>query len=84
MIAQGPIGVVAAGLRWHFPSDRFGWKIVLGYRVIVKPAKQTGKAALWEAKRARDVGVPRGVWQVLPGDGPNVGTCLTRPTISAR
>ena len=82
MILREPIGVVAAVLPWNFPLMMLGWKIgpalAAGCSVIVKPAEQTSLTALRVAELAHEAGVPRGVLQVLPGDGPSVGEPLGR------
>ncbi|MEM8538133.1 MAG: aldehyde dehydrogenase [Pseudomonadota bacterium] len=82
MIVREPIGVVAAILPWNFPLLMLAWKIgpalAAGCSVIVKPAEQTSLTALRMAELAHMAGVPRGVFQVLPGDGPSVGEPLGR------
>lgn len=82
MILREPIGVVAAILPWNFPLLMMAWKIgpalAAGCSVIVKPAEQTSMTALRLAEIAHMAGVPRGVLQVLPGDGPGVGEPLGR------
>ena len=58
------------------------WKIgpalSAGCSVIVKPAKQRSLTALRIAELSREAGIPCGVVQVLPGDGPSVGEPLGR------
>jgi len=80
MIVREPVGVVAAVLPWNFPLLMLAWKIgpalAAGNSVIVKPAEQTSLTALRVAELAHEAGVPRGVLQVLPGDGPSVGEPL--------
>jgi len=80
MIVREPIGVVAAVLPWNFPLLMMAWKIgpalAAGCSVIVKPAEQTSRTALRLAELAMEAGLPRGVLQVLPGDGPSVGEPL--------
>lgn len=80
MIVREPVGVVGAVLPWNFPLLMLAWKIgpalAAGNSVIVKPAEQTSLTALRVAELAMDVGFPRGVFQVLPGDGPSVGEPL--------
>ncbi|MDA4846352.1 aldehyde dehydrogenase [Hoeflea poritis] len=80
MIVREPIGVVAAVLPWNFPSLMLAWKIgpalAAGNSVIVKPAEQTSLTALRIAELAMEAGIPRGVLQVLTGDGPGVGEPL--------
>ncbi|MGB0410113.1 MAG: aldehyde dehydrogenase [Pikeienuella sp.] len=82
IITREPIGVVAAILPWNFPLLMMAWKIgpalAAGCSVIVKPAEQTSLTALRLAELAAEAGVPRGVLQVLPGDGPAVGEPLGR------
>lgn len=80
MIVREPLGVLAAVLPWNFPLLMMAWKIgpalAAGNSVIVKPAEQTSLTALRLAEVAHMAGVPRGVLQVLPGDGPSVGEPL--------
>ncbi len=82
MIVREPIGVVVAILPWNFPLLMMAWKIgpalAAGNAVIVKPAEQTSLTALRLAELAMEAGLPRGVLQVLPGDGPSVGEPLGR------
>lgn len=80
MILREPVGVVAAVLPWNFPLLMLAWKIgpalAAGCCVIVKPAEQTSLTALRVAELAMEAGLPRGVLQVLPGGGPEVGEPL--------
>ncbi|MEM8787470.1 MAG: aldehyde dehydrogenase [Pseudomonadota bacterium] len=82
MIVREPVGVVGAVLPWNFPILMLAWKIgpalAAGCSVIVKPAEQTSMTALRVAELAHQAGLPRGVLQVLPGDGPAVGEPLGR------
>ena len=80
LIVREPIGVVAAVLPWNFPLLMMAWKVgpalAAGNSVIVKPAEQTSLSALRIAELAMEAGLPRGVLQVLPGDGPSTGRPL--------
>ena len=82
MIVREPVGVVAAVLPWNFPLLMMAWKIgpalAAGNSVIVKPAEQTSLTALRLAELCYEAGLPSGVLQVLPGDGPSVGEPLGR------
>lgn len=84
LIVREPIGVVAAVLPWNFPLLMLAWKIApalaAGNSVIVKPAEQTSLTALRIAELAMEAGIPRGVLQVLPGDGEAVAEPLGRHT----
>jgi gamma-glutamyl-gamma-aminobutyraldehyde dehydrogenase len=82
MILREPVGVAALVLPWNFPLLMLAWKIgpalAAGCSVIVKPAEETPLTALRVAELAAEAGVPRGVLQVLPGTGPEVGEPLGR------
>ena len=80
IIAREPIGVVGLVLPWNFPLMMLAWKIgpalAAGCSVIVKPAEQTSLTALRVAELAMEAGLPRGVLNVVTGDGPSVGEPL--------
>ena len=82
MIVQEPVGVVGCILPWNFPLLMLAWKIgpalAAGNAVIVKPAEQTSLTALRVAELAMEAGLPRGILQVLPGDGPETGASIGR------
>jgi gamma-glutamyl-gamma-aminobutyraldehyde dehydrogenase len=77
VIVREPVGVVGCVLPWNFPLLMMAWKIApalaAGNSVIVKPAEQTSLTALRLAELAIDAGIPRGVLNVIPGLGPDVG-----------
>ena len=80
VIAREPIGVVGLVLPWNFPLLMLAWKIgpalASGCSVIVKPAEQTSLTALRVAELAMEAGLPRGVLNVVTGDGPTTGEPL--------
>ncbi len=82
MVVREPIGVVGLVLPWNFPLLMLAWKIApslaAGCSVIVKPAEETSLTALRVAELAHEAGVPRGVMNVIPGGGPEVGEPLGR------
>ncbi|WP_428670233.1 aldehyde dehydrogenase [Roseibium sp.] len=82
MIVREPVGVVGLVLPWNFPLLMLAWKIgpalAAGCSVIVKPAEETSLTALRVAELATEAGVPRGVFNVVPGSGPDVGEPLGR------
>jgi gamma-glutamyl-gamma-aminobutyraldehyde dehydrogenase len=82
MIVREPVGVVGLVLPWNFPLLMLAWKIgpALASRcsVIVKPAEETSLTALRVAELAMEAGVPPGVFNVVPGTGPEVGEPLGR------
>lgn len=80
VITREPVGVVGCVLPWNFPLLMLAWKIgpalAAGCSVIVKPAEQTSLTALRVAELAMEAGVPRGVFNVVTGFGPDVGEPL--------
>ena len=82
MISREPIGVVGCILPWNFPMLMMAWKIgpalAAGNAVIIKPAEQTSLTALRIAQLASEAGLPDGILQVLPGDGPTTGEPIGR------
>ena len=80
MISREPIGVVAAVIPWNFPLDLAIWKLgpalAAGNSVIVKPAEQTPHSVLRLAELAIEAGVPKGVFNVVPGLGQEIGKAL--------
>lgn len=82
MVVREPVGVVGIVLPWNFPLLMLAWKIApalaAGCSVIVKPAEETSLTALRVAELGHEAGVPRGVLNVLPGLGPEVGEPIGR------
>lgn len=77
MVVREPIGVVGLVLPWNFPLLMMAWKIApalaAGCSVVLKPAEETSLTALRLAELASEAGLPRGVLNVLPGGGAEVG-----------
>lgn len=82
LIVREPAGIAACVLPWNFPLMMLAWKIgpalASGNCVIVKPAEQTSMSALKVAELAAEAGIPDGVLNVLPGEGPEVGEPIGR------
>lgn len=75
-----PHGVVAAIVPWNFPFLIACWKVApalaTGNAVVLKPASLTPVSAMLLGELAERAGVPRGILQVLPGRGADVGDYL--------
>jgi RHH-type proline utilization regulon transcriptional repressor/proline dehydrogenase/delta 1-pyrroline-5-carboxylate dehydrogenase len=73
-------GVIACISPWNFPLAIFTGQIAAalatGNAVIAKPAEQTPLIAARAVEIMRQAGVPEGIIQLLPGDGPSVGAPL--------
>lgn len=79
-ITKEPVGVVGAVIPWNFPLKMAAWKcapaLAAGNSVILKPAEQSPLTALRLAQLAVEAGVPDGVFNILPGFGPEAGGAI--------
>ena len=70
---QVPLGVCGAVIPWNFPLLMLAWKVApalaAGNTVVLKPAEYTPLTALLFAEITREAGLPRGVLNVVTGDG---------------
>ena len=75
-----PIGVAAQVIPWNFPLLMLAWKIApalaMGNCVVLKPAEYTPLTALLFAEICIEAGVPKGVVNIVTGDGAT-GALLT-------
>jgi alpha-ketoglutaric semialdehyde dehydrogenase len=83
-----PLGVVGLITPWNFPVAIPAWKmapaLVSGNAVIIKPASQAPALTLELAKALHEAGLPKGVLNVVLGDGRAVGGELaTHPAVVA-
>ena len=76
-----PIGVCGQIIPWNFPVMMLSWKIApalaMGNVCILKPASATPLNALFFANLCKQVGIPAGVVNILPGSGREVGNSIT-------
>jgi acyl-CoA reductase-like NAD-dependent aldehyde dehydrogenase len=81
MSVRQPLGVCSVITPWNFPMAIPSWKIVpalvCGNTVVFKPASQTPLSAVNFVKTLEDAGVPKGVVNMVTGDGDQIGTPLT-------
>ncbi|GAA2102372.1 aldehyde dehydrogenase family protein [Streptomyces albiaxialis] len=75
-----PLGVVAVIAPWNFPMPIAAWGVApalaAGNAVLLKPAETTPYTSKRLAELALDAGLPEGLFQVLPGEGPVAGNAL--------
>jgi acyl-CoA reductase-like NAD-dependent aldehyde dehydrogenase len=80
MSVRVPVGVVGIITPWNFPIAIATWKsfpaIVAGNAVVWKPASETPLMAQELAKIFEEAGLPKGVFNVVNGTGPTVGSAL--------
>ncbi|KJS55773.1 betaine-aldehyde dehydrogenase [Streptomyces rubellomurinus subsp. indigoferus] len=75
-----PLGVAGQVIPWNFPLLMLAWKIApalaTGNTVVLKPAETTPLTALRFAEICRQAGLPKGVVNIVTGDG-RTGAALT-------
>ncbi len=81
MIRREPVGVVGQIAPWNFPLMMAVWKIgpalATGNTVVLKPSEQTPLTTLRMAELAAGI-IPKGVLNVITGDGDPVGAGIVR------
>lgn len=80
-VTKEPLGVVAAITPWNFPSSMLARKIApalaAGCTIVAKPAMQTPYSGLAWGALAEQVGIPKGVINILTGDARSIGAEFT-------
>ncbi|MGW4425900.1 aldehyde dehydrogenase family protein [Streptosporangium sp. NPDC004631] len=75
-----PYGVIGVILPWNAPLQQaargLGPALVTGNTAVVKPAEDAPLTCLMLARLAGECGLPDGVLNVVPGDGPTTGQAL--------
>jgi acyl-CoA reductase-like NAD-dependent aldehyde dehydrogenase len=75
-----PVGVCAQIVPWNYPIMLASWKLApalaSGCAVVLKPDAATPLTAVRLGELAVTVGIPPGVVNVVPGDGPTAGAAL--------
>ena len=85
-VRREPIGVCVGIVPWNFPMTMAFWKIapalIMGNTIVLKPASNTPLSALILAEAAKAAGIPKGVINVIPGPGGELGKVLcTHPDV---
>lgn len=79
-ITRVPLGVVGIITPWNDPLVVSTWKyapaLLMGNSVVIKPAEESSLSILKVACLAKQVGIPNGVFNVLPGFGNITGKAL--------
>jgi aldehyde dehydrogenase (NAD+) len=80
-----PAGVVGQIIPWNFPLLMFAWKVApalaAGCTVVIKPAEYTPLTAIMFAEIADEIGLPKGVLNVVNGDGRTGAAIVEHPGI---
>ncbi|MGC3871905.1 NAD-dependent succinate-semialdehyde dehydrogenase [Halomonas sp. GXIMD04776] len=85
VVTKQPVGVVGAITPWNFPAAmitrKVGAALAAGCPIVVKPASQTPFSATAMALLAERAGVPRGVFNVVPGTASEIAAALTESPV---
>ncbi|WP_108669172.1 aldehyde dehydrogenase family protein [Peribacillus acanthi] len=80
MMVREPVGVVACITPWNFPVALAGYKIlaalISGNTVVWKPASEVALSAQIFTEVFHEVGLPKGVLNLITGAGSKVGAQL--------
>ncbi|KAA3475684.1 betaine aldehyde dehydrogenase 1, chloroplastic-like isoform X1 [Gossypium australe] len=79
-VIKEPIGVVALIVPWNYPLLMATWKVApalaAGCAAILKPSELASVTCLELGEVCREVDLPAGVLNILPGLGPEAGASL--------
>src|SRR5580698_2670030 len=80
-LVQEPVGVCALITPWNWPMNQVAAKVVpalaAGCTMVLKPSEYSPFSAILWAKVMHEAGVPKGVFNLINGDGPSVGAPLS-------
>ncbi|MEE4145284.1 MAG: aldehyde dehydrogenase family protein, partial [Halieaceae bacterium] len=81
-VFKEPIGVCGLITPWNWPVNQISCKVApalaVGCTMVLKPSEVAPLSAYLYAKVMDEAGVPAGVFNLVNGDGPVVGTALSR------
>jgi aldehyde dehydrogenase (NAD+) len=81
VVVKEPIGVVGMITPWNWPLNQIACKvapaIAAGCTMILKPSEFTPTSALIFAEIMHEAGVPKGVFNLVNGLGPEVGVAMS-------
>ncbi|MFI8576175.1 aldehyde dehydrogenase [Rossellomorea aquimaris] len=81
LVYKKPIGVVAGIVPWNFPMFILARKvapaIVTGCTIVMKPSQYTPNTACEFAKIIDEIGLPKGVFNLVTGKGSDIGNPMS-------
>ncbi len=80
LIVREPVGVVGAITPWNYPLHQIAAKvapaIAAGCSIVVKPSEVAPLSSFILAEIIDSIGLPAGVFNLVPGTGPEVGEAI--------
>jgi aldehyde dehydrogenase (NAD+) len=82
LVAREPIGVCGLITPWNWPLNQISCKVApalaVGCTMVLKPSEVAPVTAHIFAEILAEAGVPKGVFNLVDGDGPTVGEAISR------
>ncbi len=82
LLIREPIGVCGLIAPWNWPISQIAQKVLpvlaVGATCVLKPSEYAPLSAALFAEIVDDAGYPAGVFNLVQGDGPTVGTAMSR------
>ncbi len=82
LVIREPIGVCGLITPWNWPINQIALKVLpalaAGCTMVLKPSEFTPFNAMLYAEILAEAGVPKGVFNLVNGEGPEVGAALSR------
>lgn len=82
MVVREPIGVCGLITPWNWPINQIALKVLpalaAGCTMVLKPSEFTPFNAMLYAEILAEAGVPKGVFNLINGEGPVAGAALSR------
>jgi aldehyde dehydrogenase (NAD+) len=82
MIRHEPVGVCGLITPWNWPINQITCKVApalaAGCTMVLKPSEVAPLSAMLFADVLHEAGVPKGVFNLVNGDGPSVGDAMSR------
>ena len=79
-VVHEPLGVVGAIVPWNYPLLMAAWKVApalaAGCTIVLKPSELTPMTAVELARITEAAGLPKGVFNLVTGFGPEAGAPL--------
>lgn len=80
LLVREPIGVIGMITPWNWPANQICCKVAAalaaGCTMLLKPSEVAPYSALLIAEILDEAGVPKGVFNLINGDGPTVGAAM--------
>lgn len=81
VVVREPLGVIGMITPWNWPLNQIACKvapaIAAGCTMVLKPSEFTPTSALIFAEILHEAGVPKGVFNLVNGLGPDVGVAMS-------